>query len=212
MNPARRDLGIASVLVMESYFGRTDPGLQEFVEALTSLHYEVGSALLSCDRDRDRAAAALLDSWRGAEPEFRADLLLTFAWSSRDGTVDPSTDTAASMYAVELHRYAHDFVGDATEFHGARFPWMPLPGQAGSLASSLGFDRDDIEISLAVALLLATARTEDPIVAGSFWMPTGPNPNHPKHPDDPRILILRFPQPDEFFDSLKRNSGDIVLE
>ncbi|WP_170198492.1 hypothetical protein, partial [Streptomyces chryseus] len=88
-----------------------------------------------------------------AEPETRACLLLNFAWHSREHDVAPSEDHAGE-YAANLHRYAADFAGDSEAFHGPRFPAMPLPGQAGPLASSLAFDRDDCDISLKTMLLL----------------------------------------------------------
>jgi hypothetical protein len=47
--------------------------------------------------------------------------------------------------------------GDSEAFHGAGFPAPPLPGPAGILASSLGFDRDDVAVSLETALILLSA-------------------------------------------------------
>jgi hypothetical protein len=107
--------------------------------------------------DVDRAAGhkGLLRTWTEAAPETRSALLLNLAWAAREGQLDAGEDTAA-LYAGDLHEYASTFEGDSEAFHGAGFPAMPLPGQAGALASSLGFDRDDVEISLKTVLLLLT--------------------------------------------------------
>lgn len=100
----------------------------------------------------------LLQDWSAAAGESRAAQLLSLAWSARDGELRAEEDHAG-LYAGELHSYAKNFAGHSETFHGAAFPAMPLPGQAGALATSLGFDRDDVEISLKTALLLLdTAR------------------------------------------------------
>ncbi|MGW2599506.1 hypothetical protein [Streptomyces klenkii] len=120
--------------------------------------------------DAERAAGhqGVLRKWTDAAPETRSALLLTTAWTARAGRLDAGEDTAG-LYAADLHEYARTFKGDAETFHGPRFPAMPLPAQAGALASSLGFDRDDTEISLkTVLLLLAAVRTlPDPTDASS---------------------------------------------
>lgn len=101
----------------------------------------------------------LLNKWTDAAPETRSALLLNLGWAAREGRLDASQDTAG-LYAADLYEYAKNFDGDSEAFHGKRYPAMPLPGQAGALASSLGFDRDDLEISLkTVLLLLAAVRT-----------------------------------------------------
>lgn len=98
--------------------------------------------------DVERAAThrGLLRTWTDAAPETRSALLLSLAWGARTGELAAGEDTAC-VYARDLHTYAHDFQSDSEAFHGPRYPAMPLPGQAGALASSLGFDRDDNEIS-----------------------------------------------------------------
>lgn len=100
-------------------------------------------------------------AWRQAEPETRAAILLSLAWGSRGHGIYPGflpdgTDEHGWGLAETFHQYARDFTGTSEEFHGPRFPMMPLPGQAGALASSLAFDQDedDLETSLRAALLL----------------------------------------------------------
>ncbi|MGW1365237.1 hypothetical protein ACWCQP_48825 [Streptomyces chartreusis] len=101
------------------------------------------------------------EAWAQAEPETRSALLLSLAWGSREHGVYPGylpdgADDAGYATAEELHRYAREFSGSSEEFHGVRFPAMPLPGPAGAYASSLGFDReeDGLDVSLRAALLL----------------------------------------------------------
>lgn len=101
--------------------------------------------------------ADLRRAWADAEPETRAAMLLSHAWQTRTGTLPASAEDAAHLYATELHTYARDHTGDGAAFTGPAWPAMPLPGRAGALASSLGFDRDDLDISLLCLLLLATA-------------------------------------------------------
>lgn len=110
--------------------------------------------------DAQRAAAhrGLLRTWTDAAPETRSALLLSLAWTARDNEPGANEDTAG-LYARDLHEYARAFESGSEAFHGPHYPAMPLPGQAGALASSLGFDRDDNQISLKTALLLLTART-----------------------------------------------------
>jgi hypothetical protein len=111
------------------------------------------------DVERACGHKGLLNRWTEAAGETRSALLLNLAWAARTGQLDAGEDTAG-LYAADLHTYARTFEGDSEAFHGARFPAMPLPGQAGALASSLGFDRDDVEVSLkTVLLLLAVVRT-----------------------------------------------------
>jgi hypothetical protein len=185
---------------MDAYFGRSEPGLPEYMNELTALHYHIGSVLLEHDGDWQRAATALEPAWRGAEPELRAALLLGFAWSSRNATI-ADTDTPAGLYAADLHRYAVEFTDGVEAFHGERFPLLPLPGPAGVLASSVAFDREDADISLRTALLLAAAdgpnvfEGGDP-APGSLHIPTGP---HPTNPDAPATVVMCFPLPDEAF-------------
>ncbi|MGW1675670.1 hypothetical protein [Streptomyces sp. NPDC002324] len=109
------------------------------------------------DGDHLQAAAdtGLRRHWEEAEPETRAALLLNFAWASRKHDVPLLLgDMGAVQYASDLHEYAATFQGDSEAFHGPRFPAMPLPGQAGALASSVGFDRDDTDVSLVTVLIL----------------------------------------------------------
>lgn len=111
-------------------------------------------------------ATAATKAWKAAEPETRAGILLSAAWGARSGApVVPKGDSAdiVSGYVEDFHRYATAFSDDGAEaFHGTGFPAMPLPGQAGALASSLAFDRDDLPISLRVALVLLVASRGGP--------------------------------------------------
>lgn len=110
--------------------------------------------------DGDAMAAAredgLLQAWTDAALETRACVLLSASWASRELRVDTTgVSGAAPGYAKDFHEYAADWdAADVEGFHGVRFPAMPLPGRAGKLATALGFDRDDVEISLRVALVL----------------------------------------------------------
>ncbi|HWU07518.1 MAG TPA: hypothetical protein VN520_14245 [Streptomyces sp.] len=103
--------------------------------------------------ERAAIVGTLRRRWAEAEPETRAALLLNFAWASREAEMT-FADDHAGLYAANFHQYAANFEGDSEAFHGPRFPSMPLPGQAGALASSLGFDREDTDISLKTVLLL----------------------------------------------------------
>jgi hypothetical protein len=118
------------------------------------------------DRHGDDPAAAALDAvalrtWVEALPEVRACILLSSAYGaggSPSPTVPDKLGPVVAEYVPEFHRYAAASPPDQAEaFHGRGFPAMPLPGQAGALASSLGFDRDDLPISLGVALVLLAA-------------------------------------------------------
>jgi hypothetical protein len=123
------------------------------------------------DRHDNNPARAALDNgatedWSDAEPETRAGILLSAAWGAGRGPSPVAPDgmpDAVDDYVADFHAYAAAQTADQSEaFHGRAFPAMPLPGQAGALASSLGFDRDDLYISLGVALvLLAAARRVD---------------------------------------------------
>lgn len=111
------------------------------------------------DHDGDHLQAAddpgLRRRWEEVEPETRAALLLNFAWHSREHDVPLLLGNyAAVQYASDLHDYAANFTGDAEAFHGPQFPMMPLPGQAGALASSVGFDRDDTDVALITVMIL----------------------------------------------------------
>lgn len=126
-------------------------------EAITELHMHLratlndhGNRWINAGRDAD-----LMDRWRDAEPETRSALLLLLAWNSRDAVVQDG-----DPYADELNHYArtHAGTGSSKTFFGDRYPKMPLPGPAGALATSVGFDRDEADdgTSLASALLLAS--------------------------------------------------------
>jgi hypothetical protein len=101
--------------------------------------------------------------WAQAAPETRSALLLNLGWASRESVLEENEDmpSTGQMYAAELNRYAREHQGDAESFHGKGFPAMPLPGSAGALASSVGFDRDDLDISReSVLILLALVRRQ----------------------------------------------------
>ncbi|MCX4871108.1 MULTISPECIES: hypothetical protein [unclassified Streptomyces] len=116
------------------------------------------------DVQRASRHGGLRGRWAQAEPETRSALLLNLAWASReaeldygadaDGAFPEHLDRYAAGYAEDFHGYASGFRDGSEAFHGKAFPAMPLPGQAGALASSLGFDRDDTDISLKTALIL----------------------------------------------------------
>jgi hypothetical protein len=113
----------------------------------------------------------LEQTWADAEPESRAAILHGLAWLTRKGPFWPTepgeendmADDPAWMLADELHKYAIDFTGSSEDWHGVRFPAMPLPGSAGALASSSAFDRDDNPVTLRTAMwLLAPVRRRPP--------------------------------------------------
>lgn len=114
--------------------------------------------------DVERAAAdpETLRGWGASLPETRSALLLSLAWAARNGALGEDDESHGYGYAAELHRYAREFIGGSELWHGSRYPSMPLPGQAGALASSLGFDREDVPISLKSALLLMAAAPREP--------------------------------------------------
>lgn len=101
------------------------------------------------------------ERWVEAEPETRSCILLSAAWGAGRGpspTVPDGAHPSIEGYVEDLHKYAAAHTVEQIEaFHGPHFPAMPLPGQAGALASSLGFDRDDNEITFGVALVLLAA-------------------------------------------------------
>ncbi|MFJ8677710.1 hypothetical protein [Streptomyces sp. NPDC093589] len=99
--------------------------------------------------------------WAEAEPETRACVLLTLAWSTRGDDIAFSDDPAG-VYADDFGKYVEAFEGDSEAWHGASFPMMPLPGTAGALASSLGFEREETDLTLKTALLLKTSLFRDP--------------------------------------------------
>ncbi len=136
--------------------------LFDLVEALESTHG--GLHLAGTDE-----AAAL--AWGKAQPETRACILLSAAWSSKGGQLPATGDGPAEqleglhyasglLTAEQLHQWAEE-ESDTTAFHGTSFPIMPLPGRAGALASSVGFDRDDLRASLYTALILLKMRRTD---------------------------------------------------
>lgn len=123
-------------------------------------------ALDQADGDVAQAAenGGAFEDWAEAEPEVRSCILLSAAWGAGRGPAPAVPDGGhphVAPYVEDFHQYAAAFPSDQSEaFHGAHFPAMPLPGQAGALASLLGFDRDDLDISFGVALvLLAASRT-----------------------------------------------------
>ena len=110
------------------------------------------------DVSRTAQDTALLERWKQAEPESRAALLLSAAWGAREKELPTEPVTVGLEYARDLHGYAKAET-DSEKFHGVSYPAMPLPGQAGALASSYAFDRSDLRHSLrTVLILLAAAR------------------------------------------------------
>lgn len=130
-------------------------------ETVTELHMYLRAALNRWGGP-DAAAkdADLADRWKDAELETRAALLLLLAWRSRHTS---TLDESDPYYAAELNSHARTWTDDEAEFFGDRYPNMPLPGPAGALATSVGFDRDEAEdgTSLTCALVLAAASPEE---------------------------------------------------
>lgn len=117
---------------------------------------ELQDALNETGRDPQRAASLSrpLAAWTAAEPETRAAILLNAAWASRAAHMDvTAAHPHVTGYVADLNGYANT-AADSETFHGPAFPAMPLPGQAGALATSLAFDRDDLAISLETAMVL----------------------------------------------------------
>jgi hypothetical protein len=118
---------------------------------------ELGEAL---DEHTDVVDQAVADdhareAWSSASPEARSAILLNLAWYARYATLtNEAAESNGGMYAADLLGYARNFTGDDEAFHGRGFPALPLPGQAGALATSVAFDRDDLPISLKTALLM----------------------------------------------------------
>ncbi|MFI7089726.1 hypothetical protein ACIBUR_39855 [Streptomyces anulatus] len=126
----------------------------------TQIHQVVAELLNGLARYDGNVAPAALDSsvrfhWQEAEPETRACILLDSAMDHRTEPLSPGSGPAHA-YARELHEAAAAFTGDRDDWRGEHWPLMPLPGGAGSLASSLAFDRDDLDVSLEAALTLMT--------------------------------------------------------
>ncbi|WP_280420863.1 hypothetical protein [Nocardia carnea] len=173
---------------MDTFHGRTEPGTAEFLDALITFHYDIGSVLLDHHGEWRRAAAdtELAQGWAAVDPEVRSALLLAFAWSSRAATIAEPAGSAGAT-ATELQRHARAFTGTPNDFHGRLFPLLPYPGPAGVLASSVGFDREDTEFSLQTALLLATATSSsmhsssDP-TPGALHIPSGADPADSQEP------------------------------
>lgn len=123
----------------------------------------LGDALTRADHDPGQAALDddAIRAWVGCEPEVRSCILLSAAWLAGrhpSPTIGPNLHPDVEGYVEDLHKYAAAFdVEQIEEFHGAGFPAMPLPGRAGALASSLGFDRDELAVSLSTALVLLAA-------------------------------------------------------
>lgn len=133
---------------------------QQITAMIMTAFPEALHASRGLDVDQAQQDPALVAEWEQAEPEARAGLLLSVAWGSRDEEIDLSGLESGDRVAFQGASYAKDFHDyakaspDSETFHGPSYPMMPLPGQAGALASSLGFDRDDTDISLRAALLL----------------------------------------------------------
>jgi hypothetical protein len=118
---------------------------------------ELGDALDEHTDVVDQAVADdhALEAWSTASPEARSAILLNLAWYARHASLtDQAAESNGGLYAVDLLTYARNFTGDDEAFHGRGFPALPLPGQAGALATSVAFDRDDLPISLETALLM----------------------------------------------------------
>lgn len=135
-------------------------GLMDTIMSIPDISISLGKAFAEHQGDVEQTAddITLLGRWIKAEPESRAAVLMSLAWLSREGDV-PDGAGAAALYARDLHRHARDQNGDHEAFFSTRYPAMPLHGQAGALATSVAFDREDTDISLKTALiLLAEAR------------------------------------------------------
>jgi len=104
--------------------------------------------------DLDAAATddVMVRNWVGVAFETRSAVLLMLAWGSKEAALTVSDDKAG-LYAAFLHSSARSFDGEVEEFQGPTFPRLPFPGQAGALASWIGFDHGD-EAGLKAALIL----------------------------------------------------------
>lgn len=145
-------------------FGGGSPDVMELAVELLDVLHDLGNLLIELDNDVDQAAADedALAIWSDTSPEARSAILLNLAWQTREN-YQPAGESTGADYAGALHRYAADFTGDDMAFHGNAFPAMPLPAQAGALSTSIGFDRDDLPISLEIVLLfLAAVNTHQP--------------------------------------------------
>ncbi|GAA3172363.1 hypothetical protein [Nonomuraea salmonea] len=125
------------------------------------------AALADAHSDPAQAAAdpSMRAGWERASGHARAALLLPPAWRARLAAPieveEYAGDRDAAAYAAALQKYAaRHGAGDVMVFHGERFPQMPLPGSAGALATSLGFDEWDAEVCLETALILIALSTD----------------------------------------------------
>lgn len=137
-------------------FGGGNPAVLDTAMEIPDVLIELGGLLGDHDNIVDQAVADddALAIWGEASPEARSAILLNLAWQTRTTDLPDGVDlSTGGNYAIALHTYAKTFTGDDLAFHGNGFPALPLPGQAGALASSLAFDREDLPISLETALL-----------------------------------------------------------
>lgn len=136
-------------------FGGGSPTAADTAMEVPGVLTELDRLLDDHDNLVDQALAddEALDIWTTATPEARSAILLNLAWQTRHADLPAGAElSTGGSYAIELHAYAKNFTGDDVTFHGNAFPALPLPGQAGALASSLAFDREDLPISLETAL------------------------------------------------------------
>ncbi|QNE18193.1 hypothetical protein F1D05_10170 [Kribbella qitaiheensis] len=120
--------------------------------------FELMTALDQAGEDPAIAAAGdqLQQVWSQASPQARSGLLLNVAWDARTGPIPSSGTGTVGMYVHELLQTAADHTGNFDAFHGPGFPTLPCPGTAGVIATGLGFDRDNLRLSLDVVLSLLT--------------------------------------------------------
>ncbi|MFI6469806.1 hypothetical protein ACIBL5_06010 [Streptomyces sp. NPDC050516] len=105
-----------------------------------------GDAALASER-----SGGLRDLWAALEPEVRRYLLLFATWPVRN-TSWHGGGSMAERYAAELARFATRWAAKNPGAGWAAF--CSAPHSAFSLASSLAFDRDDLDVSWTTAVLL----------------------------------------------------------
>jgi hypothetical protein len=121
----------------------------------------IEGALVNHDGDATRTSersGGLRELWAALEPEVRRYVLLFATWPVRS-TPWPDVDGLAERYAAELARFAAQWAAAHPGAGWAAF--CSAPHSAFSLASSLAFDRDDLDVSwsTAVFLLARSGRT-----------------------------------------------------
>lgn len=132
---------------------------------MDALSESAESALRRCGSDPVALAgdAVFATAWRRADPSARAAVLVDLAWRHRHRHVPEITAAGdiggvdASTYARLLLLHASEFAGTAAEFYGSDWPDELPHDMVGGLARMLTWHPDDLELSLATALLVLSA-------------------------------------------------------